>query len=164
MDVEAPIVQHLPLWGWFLIFWGAGWIAHVTILICSWWSGRYWWSARPGCMCPDCKEYREKSHYTAKGPCESPRMLTVEEVIGLSIPGLGFWWVWVLWEIHTFLTKAREHHLEEVKKRNRPPEEVAQEFNDLLVSEGGEEIPDLLEKMRAQSRREKGTNAKTQQR
>lgn len=164
---EAEITQHLlPLWVWlFLGFWTLGWLAHVTILARSWWSGRFWWTARPHCSCQDCQEYRNKNpntvNFTNTTKHEKPQMLEIEEVFFLSLVGLGFWWVWVIWETHTFLTKARENHLEEVKKRNRPAEEVAQEFNDMLVAEGGEEIPDILEKMRAQSRREKGTNAKT---
>ena len=144
--------------GIFLFIWTMGWLGHETIVVCSWWSGRLYWKPKNFCYCESCKSERTTQYPTLKKTAhEVPHRLELDEVIGLAFGGLFLWWAFIIMEVHDGLISAREKHLEDLKKKNRPIEEVLNELNEMLVKEGcSEEMTDLVTKVREQNKEDKG--------
>lgn len=81
-------------------------------------------------------------------------MLELSQVIGLTIGGLFAWWGFLIAEAYDFIFNARERHLEYLKKRNRPIEEVLKELNE-FIEEGSAEtekqVNEFVEKQKERS-------------
>lgn len=156
------------MWDWdtFWIVWATGWFIHTAIVSRSWWTGRLYWQGSFDCSCDECKPFRCKcfvcndsrtnpknnqsvSHAT-KGPHNVPHMLELPQVLGLAFGGLFVWWGFLICEAYDFAFKARESHLEYLKKCNRPTEEVLKELEGLIdegSAETDKQVNEFVEKM-----------------
>lgn len=157
---------------WFFATWGCGYFIHQSIIVYSWWSGRLYWKPVQCCSCTKCAPFRcgcysctanRENGYTSSqhqhpvhGPHAVPHMLELPEVIGYAFGSLFLWWAFLACEIYDYLTKAREGHLEYLKKKNRPIEEVFKELNEFIdqgSAETDKQVNEFVDKMQAKKER-----------